>query len=166
MKKIILIILLVFNFGVISDTFAETFLQDCQMQKIAAQNSGISQSKACRESEQFNENVGKVLAPVTFSIKSIFGTLLVFIAASGAVALLEASFSSILKEKDSDGDPKSPILGWVGLFFIVPLLIYIFYEFNYYAPYGFFRWVFTITFFSLVILSIIKRFTKKTHKSK
>jgi len=156
----------VFNFGVISDTFAATFTQDCQMQRIAAKNTAIQQSTACRETEQFIENVDKVVGPIGSSLKYIFGTLFVIIAASSAVALFFASLSSIFKEKDADGDPKSPVFGWLGLFIIVPLLIYIFYEFNYYAPYGYYRWVFTITIIGLIIVTTIERFRKKTPKSK
>ena len=166
MKKIILTIIIVFNFGVISDTFAATFTQDCQMQKIRAQQTAIQPSERCREAERFSENVDKVVGPIGFSLKYLFGTLFIVIAASGAAALFLASLSSIFKQKNAYGVPKSPVFGWLGLFLIVPLLIYIFYEFNYYAPYGYYRWVFTITLIGLIFYGVIELFRKKTPKSK
>ena len=153
-----------FNFGVISDTFAATFTQDCQMQKIAAQNTGISQSKACRESEQLNETVGKVLGPVAFTLKYFFGTLLIVIAASGALAWLAKALESILKI-DAD-EFSSPVYGWVGLLLLVLVMIFIFWAFSF-SPYGFFKWIFTIIFFGGVFYGFVDTvFIKKKKKKK
>ena len=164
MKKIILTIIIVFNFGVISDTFAATFTQDCQMQRIAAKTTGISQSTACRESAQFNENVDKVVGPIAFLLKYIFGTLLIFIAATGALAWFGAAWESILKRNTDESS--SPVYGWVGLLLLVLVMIFIFWAFSF-SPYGFFKWIFTIIFFGGVFYGFVDTvFIKKKKKKK
>ena len=164
MKKIILTIIIVFNFGVISNTFAASYDHEASTRACLEKFESVGRSGAdCYTLDKFMRVADTwAVSP----IKKIFGTLFVFIAASGAVALFFASLSSIFKEKDADGDPKSPVFGWLGLFLIVPLLIYIFYEFNYYAPYGYYRWVFTITLIGLIFYGVIELFRKKTPKSK
>ena len=164
MKKIILTIIIVFNFGVISNTFAASYDHEASTRACLEKFESVGRSGGdCYATEKvmrFAETWA--ISP----IKKIFGTLFVFIAATGAVWWIFASLSSIFKEEDADGDPKSPVLGWIGLFLIVPLLIYIFYEFNYYAPYGYYRWVFTITFSGFIFYGVIDLFRNKTPKSK
>ena len=160
MKKIILTIIIVFNFGVISDTFATTFTQDCQMQKIAAQNTGISQSTACREAEQLNKTVGKVLSPIKF----IFLTILTIIAAMGAIAWFWKALEEILVTYDDD-EFSSPLFGWLLLLALVVVMFFIFGMFAY-SPYGFFKWSFTIIFIGGVVFAFVDEIIKKIKKNK
>ena len=155
LKNITLIILLVFNFGVISDTFAATFTQDCQMQKIAAQNTGISQSKACRESEQLNETVGKVISP----LKYIFGTLFTILAVLLCLMWFYKALEEILVTYDDD-EFSSPLFGWLLLLGLVVVMFFIFGMFAY-SPYGFFKWSFTIIFFGGVVFVFVEQIIKK-----
>ena len=137
------------------------------MQRIAAKTTGIQQSTACREAEQFGENVDKVVTPIAFSLKYFFGTLLTFIAATGALAWLGAAWESILKRNTDESS--SPVYGWVGLILLVLVMIFIYWAFSF-SPYGFFKWVFTITFFGgfplLLGYEAFKKKKKKKNKSK
>ena len=153
-----------FNFGVISDTFAATFTQDCQMQKIAAQNTGISQSKACRESEQLNETVDKVLSPIKF----IFLTLLTIIASMGAITWFWAALEAILDVDlgiAHDDEFNSPLFGWLALLVLVVLMFFIFGMFAY-SPYGLFKWSFTIIFCGGVVFVFVEGIIQKIKKKK
>jgi len=157
MKKIILLFLLIINFGVTSNALAGEYWtsnQECQKQRISQGYTGISQSNRCAGAQEFSKNVNTwAVTP----IKNIFKTLLTVAFALGAVALFLAPFPWIFKEENDYGESKSAILGWLGLLIIVPLLIVIL---NIFPTYSFFWWVFIITFFGFLFVVAVPEFIK------
>ncbi len=152
MKKIVLLFLLIINFGVINNSIAleiyvttdsySAYEPSCAQQRTSSRHTGKGVSKSCRESEKFGESVDTwIISPIKFFFKSLFT---IWFAAVFVLAI-SSSIEQTL-------DKKSTVWSGLLLLFLLTLATVIVTFEGLFIKYEVYWWIFVIILFGSVFI--------------